>query len=175
MRNQYFLPALAVALAAGLSACGGGDGPGGNAAPAISGFADTSLDQDTSSAPIRFTVQDAETPPDALTISVESSDPGLVAPAGLVLSGSGSNRNLVVTPEPEATGTTTVTVRVRDTAGRETVRSAQVSVNPVLVAFSGLADGAFGLAETDEPKAVRGFTVTADVDDDPDAFTGLLQ
>jgi len=175
MRKHYFLPALAAALAAGLTACGGGGGQSGNAAPAISGFSDTSLDQDTTSAPIRFTVQDAETPPDALTISVESSDPALLPPAGLVISGSGSNRNLVVTPEADTTGTATVTVRVRDTAGRETVRSARVSVNPVLVAFSGLAGGAFGLAETDEPRPVRGFTVTADVDDDPDAFTGLLQ
>ena len=175
MRSHHFLPALAVALAAGLSACGGGGAPGGNTAPAIGGFADASLDQDTSSMPIMFTVQDAETPVDALTVSIESSDPDLLAPAGLVVGGSGSNRTLVVTPEPDATGTATVTVRVRDGAGRETTRSARVTVNPVLIAFSGLADDTFGLAETDEPRTVRGFTVTADVDADDAPFASLLQ
>ena len=175
MRSHHFLPALAVALAAGLSACGGGGAPGGNTAPAIGGFADASLDQDTSSTPIVFTVQDAETPVDALTISVESSDPDLLSPAGLVVSGSGSNRSLVVTPEPDATGTATVTVRVRDGAGRESARSARIRINPVLIAFSGLADDAFGLSENDEPTAVKGFTVTADVDDETDPFAGLLE
>ena len=175
MPNHHLPTALLVALATGLAACGGTSGPGGNTAPAIGGFADASLDQDTRSAPIPFTVQDAETPADGLTISVLSSNPELLTTEGLVVSGSGRNRSLVVTPEPDATGTATVTVRVRDAAGRESARSARISVNPVLIAFSGLAGDAFGLSENDEPRAVQGFTVTGDVDDATDPFAGLLQ
>jgi hypothetical protein len=55
--------------AAGLTACGGG---GSNspitAAPAISGFANTTIEQDATAAPLSFTVRDADSPPESLLL-----------------------------------------------------------------------------------------------------------
>lgn len=165
---------IMAALAAGLTACGGGSGSVPNAAPQVTGLADTAFGQDTTSPPIAFALADDRTPTDELEVRVESSDPALLPPEGLVLSGSGANRSLTITPAADATGVATVTVTVRDPDGMVTRRSARVSVDAVLLAFTGLVDEAFARAENDTVRPLAGFSVTQDADDDPAAFDALL-
>jgi hypothetical protein len=87
-----------------------------NTAPTISGIANRTTTEDTPTAPILFTVGDAQTPPASLTLSATSSNPAVVAntAAAFAFGGSGANRSLAVTPQPEASGTSTITVRVSD-------------------------------------------------------------
>ena len=85
-----------------------------NTAPSISSIADQSLEENTTSDPVPFTISDLETNPDDLTITVTSSDESLISTAGLVLSGQGGNRAITIAPEPDAFGTATITVTVSD-------------------------------------------------------------
>lgn len=165
---------LAIAAAAALAACGGG-GDRGPQAPVVSGLSSVQLPQDTTSAPVGFTVLDADTLPSMLVLSVESSNPALLPPEGIQLAGTGNSRTLTLTPAPEATGTATVTVRVRDDAGLTTSATLAVTVQAVLRSFRGLAGDAFAAGETASPASLQGFTLQLDADDDPTAFDALLQ
>ncbi|MBN8247727.1 MAG: VCBS repeat-containing protein [Verrucomicrobia bacterium] len=73
--------------------------------------------------PIRGTIhlQDAESLPEALSLSALSSNPGLLPDAGIALAGNGANREFVATPDGGAVGDTTVTLTVTDTDGLSTV------------------------------------------------------
>ena len=59
---------------------------------------------------VTLTVGDDFTALDALQISATSSDPLVVAPGGLVVTGTGATRTLTLTPVANASGSTTITV-----------------------------------------------------------------
>ena len=63
---------------------------------------------------IAFTVGDAETSPNALTLSATSSDATLVPVANIAFGGSGADRTAVITPAAGLSGTSTITVTVSD-------------------------------------------------------------
>lgn len=172
MRKTSPFPAIAVAAA--LAACGGG-GERGPRAPVVSGLSSVQLPQDTTSAPVGFTVLDPDTLPSMLILSVESSNPALLPPDGIRLAGSGNSRTLTLTPAPEATGTATVTVRVRDDAGLTSSATLAVTVQAVLRSFKGLASDTFAASDATAPASLQGFTLQPDADDDPNAFDALLQ
>ncbi len=88
--------------------------PGANTPPTISSIADLSTSQNTATAPIAFTVGDAQTAAGSLIVSRASSNPTLVPTANIVLGGSGANRTVTVTPALNQTGTATITVTVSD-------------------------------------------------------------
>ena len=88
-------------------------GVAGNTAPAISSFSARTIDEDTSTGPIAFTVSDAETP-GSLVINTASSNPSLVPSANMTIGGTGTNRTLTVTPALNQSGTATITVSVSD-------------------------------------------------------------
>jgi hypothetical protein len=88
--------------------------PGANTAPTISSIADLSTLQNTATAPIAFTVGDAQTAVGSLTVSGASSNPTLVPVANIVFGGSGANRTVTVTPAANQIGTATITVTVSD-------------------------------------------------------------
>ena len=88
-------------------------GVGGNTAPGISSFGARTVDEDTSTGPIAFTVSDAETPA-TLAVNAASSNPSLVPTANITIGGSGTNRTLTVTPALNQSGTATITVSVSD-------------------------------------------------------------
>ena len=90
---------------------------GGNQSPTVSPLSDLSLAKNSSSAPISFTVGDAETPASTLAVTVDSTNPGLVTAAGMVLGGSGASRTLTITPAANQTGSATLTVSVSDGSG----------------------------------------------------------
>ena len=69
-----------------------------NDLPTISVLADQTLEENTSSGPIPFTVGDLETPAASLVVAGSSSNPGLVPATNLVFAGSGLNRTLTVIP-----------------------------------------------------------------------------
>lgn len=177
-RETHLQILAACTVAALLQGCGGGgrsDVAPTPQAPRISGLKPISIDQDTTSDAASFRVDDADSAVTALEVSVTTSDPLLVPAKGVVLGGSGKDRTLRVTPAAEATGTATLTITVRDPGGLESTTAVEVRVNPILVAFSSVANTAFGTTTEGVHAKVAGVTVQSDVDDDPGAFDALLQ
>src|SRR2546426_3882 len=84
------------------------------AAPTISDIADQLTTVDTATSAIPFTVADADTPVDSLTLSQGSSNETLVPTNNIVFGGSGSNRTVTVSPAANQNGVTTITVAVGD-------------------------------------------------------------
>jgi len=87
-----------------------------NDAPTISDISDQTLNEDTATGPLSFTVGDVETAADSLTVTGSSSNPALVPNADIVFGGSGASRNVTVTPATNQSGTATITVTVSDGA-----------------------------------------------------------
>ncbi len=127
------------ALAAG---CGGGGGSPEstpapvpvpvNAAPTISSIANQSIDEGGATDALAFTIGDAETSPDALTVSVSSSNGSMVQADGFELTGSGSSRALMIFPAAEQSGAATITIAVRDAGGAVTNSKFELTVAPLL-------------------------------------------
>ena len=86
-----------------------------NDAPTISNIADQITRINTPLGPIPFTIGDAETPANALNLSVYSSNSSLLSETNIGLGGSGPNRTLTLTPTLDQTGTTTIAITVSDT------------------------------------------------------------
>ena len=87
--------------------------------------------EDTPSVPVLIPVADIETPPGELTVSLEVSNPDLIAPDGVVFGGSGTARTLSVIPRANASGQAQLTVVLRDPDGGEARRSLSLTVLPV--------------------------------------------
>lgn len=85
-----------------------------NSAPTISDIPDQTAFQGFATAPISFTVGDAETSAESLSVSAFSGNQVLVPGGGLVIEGNGADRSLVVTPASNQTGNATITVSVSD-------------------------------------------------------------
>jgi hypothetical protein len=174
---QLLATLAAAALIQGCSSGGGGmnGGPPAAQAPRISGLSALAVDQDTTGAAQIFRIDDSDTAASQLELTVATSDPVLLPLRGIVIEGSGNERTLRVAPGAESTGNGTVTLTVRDPGGLTGMATLDVRVNPVLVAFSSVANTAFGSADDAAPAKVSGVTVQPDVDEDPRAFDTLLQ
>ncbi len=85
-----------------------------NDVPTISDVADRSVDEDTPTGPLAFTVGDVETAVGSLTLTATSSDPTLVPVANVVFGGSGADRTVTATPAPDQSGTSTIRITVSD-------------------------------------------------------------
>lgn len=89
-----------------------------NDLPTISTVAATTIDQDTSTPALPFTVSDVESAAGSLQLSFVSSDnPSLVSDAHVSFGGGGSNRTVTVTPEAGQFGTANITISVADENG----------------------------------------------------------
>ncbi len=87
-----------------------------NDAPALSDIADRTIEWNTTTGSVAFTVSD----PDGVTglvVSGASSNLALVPAANIVFGGSGANRTISVTPAPNQYGDVTITVIVTDAGG----------------------------------------------------------
>lgn len=102
-----------------------------NDSPTLSPIGPVATTEDTPIAPINFTVGDVETAAGTLSVSAVSSNPSLIAPAGIALGGSGANRTLTLTPQPDAHGSASITVTVTDGGGAMVSESFAVTVAPV--------------------------------------------
>lgn len=85
-----------------------------NDAPTVTAIGPVTIDEDTVSAPIAFTVGDVETLPGALLVSASSNNPTLLPPAGINLATTGANFTLSLEPAADQFGSATVTVAVSD-------------------------------------------------------------
>src|SRR6266498_3444359 len=90
--------------------------PGTNTPPTISSIANRTINEDTTTGTISFTVGDAETAAGSLIVSGSSSNPTLVPNGNIVFGGSGASRTVTVTPAANQSGTATITVTVSDGA-----------------------------------------------------------
>jgi uncharacterized delta-60 repeat protein len=98
--------------------------------PTITDIADVTMDEDSTSAPIAFTIADPDTAASALIVAASSSNTALVPNSAIGLSGGGADRTLTLTPLPNKSGTATISVSVFD--GFNTVsESFQLTVNGV--------------------------------------------
>jgi predicted extracellular nuclease len=113
-----------------------------------------------------FILADADTPVNDLTVSVSSSNQGVVSAANLNLTGVGANRNLTITPN--GVGFTNITVTVSDGANSGTYTlnyaASAASVNPATTRFlTGASDastaiafdGNYMLVADDEDQTIR--------------------
>ena len=99
--------------------------------PTISAIADLNTNEDTPTSAIGFIVGDGQTPAANLVVMATSSNPAVVAPAGITLGGSGANRTITLSPVQHAFGTTTITVTVTDGSGLTASEVFDLVVNPV--------------------------------------------
>lgn len=98
--------------------------------PTVTPIADATIDEDTSTSAIPFTIGDDDGVP-GLTVTATSSNTTLVPLANVVLGGSGASRNVTVTPLANQFGTTTITITVTDAGGKFVSESFVVTVNSV--------------------------------------------
>jgi uncharacterized repeat protein (TIGR01451 family) len=104
-----------------------------NDPPEISAIPDQTIDENTSTPALAFSVQDVETPADALSVAPGSSNPLLVPLGNVALAGTGTNRTVTVTPAPNQFGVATITLTVTDTNGGTLPRSFLLTVRQVIL------------------------------------------
>jgi hypothetical protein len=85
-----------------------------NLAPALSDVTNRTVPVNAGTGAIAFTISDAETAPQHLTLSASSSDISLVKPSSIVFGGTGTNRTVTVTPESNRLGSAVITLTVND-------------------------------------------------------------
>ena len=110
--------------------------------PSLSDLPDQTIDEDTPTGFIPFTVEDAESAASLLTLSGHSSNTNLVLETDIVFTGTSTNRTVRVTPRPDAYGQAVISVTALDPDGGDTTRSFQLTVRPVNdpPSLSGLPD-----------------------------------
>lgn len=85
-----------------------------NDAPTISDVTAQTINEDTATAALAFTIGDVETVATSLTVSGTSSNTALVPTANIVFAGSGAARTVTITPAANQFGTATITLTVSD-------------------------------------------------------------
>ena len=90
-----------------------------NDAPVLSDITDRTVDEDTSTGEIGFTISDVDSDVDTCTITVTSDNEALISGdvTGIVLGGSGASRTITITPSENQSGTANITVTVDDNSG----------------------------------------------------------
>ncbi len=120
-----------------------------NSPPVIGTISNVSINEDTSTSALAFTVSDDFTAAAALTVTAASSNLALVPAGNIVLGGSGASRTVTLSPVANQNGTSTITLTLSD--GVLTANSSFVlTVNPVNDAPSATA----GLATTSPNQSV---------------------
>ncbi|MFO1005951.1 MAG: Ig-like domain-containing protein [Planctomycetaceae bacterium] len=134
-----------------------------NDLPSISQIADQIVPEDTVLGPLSFTISDAETPADLLTITAISSNPALIPNANLVLAGSGTDRTITLTPSAnQFGGPVTITLTLDD--GTSTVQMTfQVVIQPVNDTPV-LSPATFTIPENSPNGTVVGAVIASDAD-----------
>lgn len=102
-----------------------------NALPTISNIGDQTIDEDTSTGALAFTIDDVETPAGSMTVTGSSSNTTLVPISRIVFGGSGANRTVTVTPATNEYGSATITVFVTDGAGQSAQDTFDLTVRPI--------------------------------------------
>lgn len=77
---------------------------------------------------IPFLISDAESPSSKLTVTVDSSNPSLIAPASIAITGFAATRNLQFTEPPLQLGNSILTVSVADEQGKQASAQCAITV-----------------------------------------------
>jgi hypothetical protein len=136
-----------------------------NDAPFISGIPNQTVNQNSQSPAIPFTVQDAETPAASLAVVATSSNPALIPVSQITFSGSGTNRSISLKPAFNQSGTSTITVTVGDgvaTASQGFLLTVTASNNPPVISAPKTVAGNKNIN-----KVIQGLSIS-----DPDATSG---
>jgi gliding motility-associated-like protein len=88
--------------------------PAGNNPPTITPIASQTIDQDSQTALLPFTVSDVETAPSLLSVTGVSNNLALVPNIDIDIVGTGSNKTVQVSPAAGQSGIATITLRVSD-------------------------------------------------------------
>jgi hypothetical protein len=176
--SGWVAPLALLATAAVVTGCGGGGSSGPapgpqNAAPTVSSISPQAINQDTSTQPLAFTVND-DGGVGGVSVLVSSENSTLFPSYGLVLGGSGGSRTVTVMPAEDAIGSARVSVTAVDAQGMSTSVIFPVTVNAVTQSVASYTNSTFALMEGDTPVQVSGFTFVQDADDDA-TFAPLLQ
>ena len=102
-----------------------------NTPPTVSNIDDLSMEENTSSAALPFTIGDTESSPDKLTVTASSGNQSLVVNNGIALGGTGTKRTIVVSPQSDKTGIAKITITVSD-GDKQATESFMVTVNTVI-------------------------------------------
>ena len=98
-------------------------------APTISTIPEQAIVSGGNTGTIAFTVEDADTNVDSLTLTATSSNQTLIPDANITKGGAGANRSICVAAAPGQTGTAIITVGVSD-GEKKTYTTFNVTVNP---------------------------------------------
>ncbi len=82
--------------------------------PTIANLANLTINANSSTGALPFTIGDLDTASTSLTVTGSSSNLTLVPNANIVLGGSGANRTVVITPVTNESGSATITILVSD-------------------------------------------------------------
>jgi hypothetical protein len=99
--------------------------------PTITDIPNQVTDEDTPTAALPFTVDDAETLAEFLVLQATSSNQILVPDSNITIDGIGSARTITVSPDTNQIGVTTITVTLIDSDGGTAVDTFQLTVLPV--------------------------------------------
>ena len=155
---------LAAVTAFAVAACGGGSNNNGSRqTPMVGALAATTVNQDTKTGPITFTVSDDQSV-DNLVISGSTSDASIVSAYGISFAGTGASRTVTITPEEGASGMVNVGVIARDAQGATGSNTLALTVTAVNRSITSYTNSTFALGQNDPPAQVSGFTFTQDAD-----------
>ena len=87
------------------------------------------IEEDSQSDLIPFTISDVETPADRLEILIESGDPVAIPPENIVITGEGNQRFVQITPDPDQHGHTHIVLTVMDEEGALAQHRIQVDIS----------------------------------------------
>jgi uncharacterized delta-60 repeat protein len=143
-----------------------------NAPPVITPVADVTATVGQPIGLIPFGVGDSDTAAAFLDVTAVSSNPDLVPPAGLAVSGAGPDRTLAITPTAGATGMTAITIYARDPEGLIATEwfvltivppnaPPTISDMPDVTATAGEMVGPFAFTVADAETPAAGLVVTA--------------
>ena len=103
-------------------------------APVISTISDQTIDEDTLTGPLAFTLTDVDSLVDDIIVSATSSNQNVVSDSSIVMGGSGANRTISITPllNKNTAGTSPVVIALRASSASATgINSFTLTVTPV--------------------------------------------
>jgi hypothetical protein len=146
----------------------------GNTPPVISDITNRTINEDSSTSVIAFTIGDVQTAALDLTVTATSSNLTNVPLSGITLGGSGANRTIQVAPAPDQFGQSAITVTVTDASGLTATDSFIVTITavndaPLVSAISnqftdlnaGTGAITFTVADVESPAATLALTATS--------------
>jgi hypothetical protein len=185
-RHFYVLTPLTALLLAG---CGGGGGmssggatssapssppPAAASTVTVGTAKDQTIEQDSSSDVVPFSVADSGGSSSNVAVTAQSSNPALFDPQGLVLGGNAGDRTLILYPKAGASGTATITLT--GTGSNSSTGSSKFIVNVTSQqrTTSSMVDAVAAQSSDAAPMSTTGYQWTDDAANNPSAFDNLI-